>query len=111
MTQDQKKAVAVAIDYLRNTSEESSPADNWTEAEKQLFRRANPLTVEQERVAERLIRKGLDATINYAQEHVLGEKPSVFSSSEGCWRIIEDAVNRSGFFQSPLRRAWQFIIR
>lgn len=109
MNAGQKRVVALALQYVRETKPDAygpGPADSWTEADWSLWQKANPL----QRPMTEVSRKILSGEVNrfdYGLQVLGGDTP--FSVMKGAWAIIEDAIHRRRFFSSPPARIWRAI--
>jgi len=96
MNADQNKAMSLALDILRKTTEEFTSTDAWTDADLMIWRKANPPQDQMDRLSREFLADS-DKLINHAPRMFDGDTP--FSMRKGVWGIVEDAIDRRGFFQ------------
>lgn len=115
MSPEQKRAIDLALEYLRETKPDDhgpSPADNWTDADWAILRKAIPPTLEEKSLLKSLSgvmsKETFDQTVTGLISRSLSDDPP-FSVEKGCWGIIEDAIHRRGFFASGLSRTWRSL--
>ena len=117
MKAEQKRAIDLALQYLRETKPNEygpSPADNWTEADWAILLKAIPLTLEEKNICKSLSSEMPKQTYDQIVTGLISRAQSddpPFSVEKGCWGIIEDAIHRRGFFGSGLSRVWRSHFR
>jgi hypothetical protein len=109
MNADQRRVVALALQYIRETKPDAygdGPADSWTDADWDLWQRANPLQREMTEVSRQILRGEVEIG-EYAHKLLDGDTP--YSVMKGAWAIIEDAIYRRAFFASRPAKIWRAI--
>ena len=117
MNAEQKRAVAMALQFVRDLKPDDhgpSPSDNWTDEDWAILRKANPLAPQMDAMVRGFVdttqKTEFDKTSAEITDQLLsGESP--FSVSKGCWGIIEDAINRRRFFESPVSKVLRSIFK
>jgi hypothetical protein len=115
MNTEQKRAITLALLYVRETKPNDSgpgPADNWTDADREIIIKATPFSPERQKIIKELAGPMTKDRADQLWDAVIGRVQSddpLFSVEEGCWGIIEDAIHRRGFFASGLSRVWRSL--
>jgi hypothetical protein len=104
MNAGQTRAVALALEILQKTTEEFRPVTAWTDADWAIWRRANPLQDQIDKISRELA-ADKDKMIEYATSQRFLDDDTPFDMRKCAWAIIENAIHRRGFF-----RLWRSII-